>query len=32
VGPLVSGDTVEISIEGIGLLSNPVVSETHSGG
>jgi 2-keto-4-pentenoate hydratase/2-oxohepta-3-ene-1,7-dioic acid hydratase in catechol pathway len=30
VGPLESGDTVEITIEGIGSLSNPVVIETHS--
>lgn len=27
VGPLVAGDTVEIGIEGIGTLSNPVVDE-----
>ena len=32
VGPLSAGDTVEISIEGIGLLSNPVVVETHRDG
>ncbi len=29
VGPLSAGDTVEISIEGIGLLRNPVVVEAH---
>jgi 2-keto-4-pentenoate hydratase/2-oxohepta-3-ene-1,7-dioic acid hydratase in catechol pathway len=27
VGPLVSGDVVEVSIEGIGTLRNPVVDE-----
>jgi 2-keto-4-pentenoate hydratase/2-oxohepta-3-ene-1,7-dioic acid hydratase in catechol pathway len=30
VGPLVAGDSVEISIEGLGLLSNPVITDTHS--
>ncbi len=30
VGPLLPGDVVEVSIEGIGKLSNPVVAEpTH---
>jgi 2-keto-4-pentenoate hydratase/2-oxohepta-3-ene-1,7-dioic acid hydratase in catechol pathway len=29
VGPLAGGDTVEISIEGIGSLSNPVAIESH---
>jgi 2-keto-4-pentenoate hydratase/2-oxohepta-3-ene-1,7-dioic acid hydratase in catechol pathway len=31
VGPLAGGDTVEITIEGIGSLHNPVVVESHSG-
>jgi len=30
VGPLAGGDTVEITIEGIGSLRNPVVVESHS--
>jgi 2-keto-4-pentenoate hydratase/2-oxohepta-3-ene-1,7-dioic acid hydratase in catechol pathway len=29
VSPLSSGDTVEVSIEGLGKLSNPVISSTH---
>jgi len=28
VGPLVPGDVVQISIEGIGELTNPVIAET----
>jgi 2-keto-4-pentenoate hydratase/2-oxohepta-3-ene-1,7-dioic acid hydratase in catechol pathway len=32
VGPLAGGDTVEITIEGIGSLLNPVVVESSSGG
>jgi 2-keto-4-pentenoate hydratase/2-oxohepta-3-ene-1,7-dioic acid hydratase in catechol pathway len=28
VGPLIAGDVVEISVEGVGTLSNPVVDET----
>ncbi len=31
VGPLAGGDTVEITIEGIGSLRNPVVVKSHSG-
>jgi 2-keto-4-pentenoate hydratase/2-oxohepta-3-ene-1,7-dioic acid hydratase in catechol pathway len=30
VGPLEEGDTVEITIEGIGALRNPVAVDTHS--
>ena len=30
VGPLAAGDTVEIIIEGLGSLSNPVITDTHS--
>ena len=30
IGPLTAGDTVEVSVEGIGSLSNPVVSGTAS--
>ena len=29
VGPIVSGDVVSVSIEGVGELSNPVSNETH---
>lgn len=29
VGPLAPGDVVEVTIEGLGKLSNPVVAETH---
>jgi 2-keto-4-pentenoate hydratase/2-oxohepta-3-ene-1,7-dioic acid hydratase in catechol pathway len=28
VGPIVPGDVVDIEIEGIGVLTNPVVAET----
>jgi 2-keto-4-pentenoate hydratase/2-oxohepta-3-ene-1,7-dioic acid hydratase in catechol pathway len=27
VGPLVAGDVVEVSVEGVGILRNPVVNE-----
>ena len=29
IGPLKHGDSVEVEIEGIGVLSNPVVSDHH---
>jgi 2-keto-4-pentenoate hydratase/2-oxohepta-3-ene-1,7-dioic acid hydratase in catechol pathway len=31
VGPLAEGDIVEVNIEGIGILRNPVVNERHAG-
>jgi 2-keto-4-pentenoate hydratase/2-oxohepta-3-ene-1,7-dioic acid hydratase in catechol pathway len=31
VGPLLAGDVVEVSVEGIGTLSNPVVEDTFKG-
>ena len=32
VGPLLAGDVVEVSVEGVGTLANPVADETESGG
>jgi 2-keto-4-pentenoate hydratase/2-oxohepta-3-ene-1,7-dioic acid hydratase in catechol pathway len=31
IGPMKPGDTVEVEIEGIGTLSNPIVSEPDGG-
>ncbi len=31
IGPMKPGDTVEVEVEGIGVLSNPVVAEPASG-